>query len=303
MIERSRFRKRSFASMNRLTGYGFVLPGVLFLLAFVGYPMVHNFLMSLQNLTASNLTGRVFFVGFDNYRHVIATREFQSSLLNTLVFTIACITVQFLIAGGLALMLSKEFPGNGAFRSLLLLSWILPAIVQGTVWRWMFAQYGVLNYILTGLGIVAKPIIWMASGSTAMFTVVTTQVWLGAPFIMLLLIGGISTIPPEIYEVSAIDGASKSQRFWFLTLPLLKPTIVAALTLGVIYTFKVFDLVFVMTGGGPANETELLATLSYKETFAWFDFGRGAAVSNILFGILVLAGIGFVRMTSAEEAQ
>ncbi len=302
-LRRKRHQSIGLERQQELAGYGFVLPGVLFLLAFVAYPMISNLAISLQDLKASTITSGAPFIGFDNYRKIVRTSLFQKAFLNTLFFTAVTLLGQFVIGFLLALFFAKPFPGCKFFRGLLLVCWVLPHLVRGTIWRWMFAGDGVFNYLLMKIGIIKAPILWLAQGNMAMITLITTQTWLGVPFIMLLLVAGLTTLPREIYEVARIDGARRSQQFLHVTLPLLKPTIISVLTVGVIYTYKVFELVYIMTGGGPSNSTELLATLAYKETFLQFSFGRGAAVSNILFAVLLLAGLGFTAITNREEAS
>jgi multiple sugar transport system permease protein len=166
----------------------------------------------------------------------------------------------------------------------------------------MLAQdSGIINTILMNLHIIKEPIGWLLKGNTAMFGLIMANSWVGIPFNMLLLTTGINNIPEDIYEAASIDGASKFQQFKNITVPLLKPTILSALVLGFVLTFKVFDLVYVMTGGGPVDATEVLSTYSYKLSFQLFKFGEGAACANVLFVCLLIVALIYLRTISADE--
>jgi multiple sugar transport system permease protein len=165
------------------------------------------------------------------------------------------------------------------------------------------SNVGIINQILIFLKIINTPIDWLISTKAAMAALIMTNIWIGVPFNMILLSVGLTTIPKELYESSSIDGASKLQSFFKITLPMLKPTIESVLILGFIYTFKVFDLVFVMTGGGPVNTTHVLSTYSYKLSFSLFRYSDGAAVANILFVILFIASLIYLKITNANTGS
>lgn len=180
--------------------------------------------------------------------------------------------------------------------------WMIPITVTALMFKFMFGtNVGIINQALMAVGIIREPVEWLTTSGTAMFALVVTNIWIGIPFNMILLSTGLSTIPRELYESAAVDGANKATTFFKITLPLLKPTIESVLILGFIYTFKVFDLVYVMTGGGPVNSTQMLSTLSYKESFEMFNYSKGAAVANILFVILLMVSILYLKVTYEEE--
>ena len=172
------------------------------------------------------------------------------------------------------------------------------------VFKYMFnSDVGIINQILMNLHIISKPIEWLAHGNTSMAAVVVANTWKGVPFNMLLIATALTTLPADYFEAASIDGATKWQSFVYITLPLLKPAIISTLTLGFIYTFKVFDLVYVMTGGGPGTSTEMLSTLAYRYSFSEYNFSKGAAVANILFVLLMLVGVFYIKMVMSEDKE
>ena len=184
----------------------------------------------------------------------------------------------------------------------MLIPWMIPITVTALIFKFIFGtDVGILNYILNSLGIISENIDWLTSTNTALFAIVCANVWIGIPFNMILISTGLTTIPKELYESASIDGAGKVQTFFKITLPLLRPTIESVLILGFIYTFKVFDLVYVMTGGGPVNSTHMLSTYSYKLSFEMFKYSKGSAVANILLVILMIVGVFYLKATKEDE--
>ena len=291
-IDRRRSRRRDL-----MVRYAFVLPAALSMLAFFGYPIVKNLVMSFQAYDFSTFfNGRAAFVGFENYAATLSDPIFVRALTNTGLFTIGSIVGQFVLGLGLALYFRRRFPLSGLLRSLLLLPWLLPMIVSAAVWRWILEQdNGALNRFLEGIGLISDPIPWLNSSDTALVAVIIVNIWLGIPFNVVLLYSGLQAIPEEIYEAGALDGATGARSFAHLTLPLLRPVVSVVLLLGVIYTIKVLDLIIGLTGGGPANATQTLATRSYEMSFVEFDFGQGAALSNILIVIALAFSIVYLR--------
>ncbi len=290
---------------RKLAAYGFILPAVIFILTFVLYPIIYNISISFHEVNVFTLNGEKAFAGLTNYMAILKMPVFKTALFNTFYFTVMCIIFQFGIGFGLALFFSKRFPGNSYTRGLLLVCWILPTIVTGIIWKWILAgdMSGILNYILSLMGIIDKPVLWLTTIKMAMWSVIMTNIWVGIPFNMLLLTTGLITLPGDVYEAAAIDGASRMQRFILITLPLMKPIIMTVITLGFINTFKQFDLIYIMTQGGPVDATELLSTMSYRLTFSNFDFGQGAATANALFAILMIIGCIYLKFTSKGEGM
>ncbi len=284
-------------------GILFVLPAFVYMLVFVGYPIVRNIVLSFQDVTAVNLVqGEKLFVGFHNYIEIFKDSVFRSSLINTLVFTVCCLLAQFTIGFALAVFFNKNFTISKPLRGILLVPWMIPITVTALIFKLLFAtDIGVLNYILKSLHLISSNIEWLTTSNTAMFALICANVWIGIPFNMILISTGLTTIPKELYESASIDGATGVQTFFKITLPLLRPTIESVLILGFIYTFKVYDLVYVMTNGGPVNSTHMLSTYSYKLSFSMFQYSKGSAVANVLQLILLIVGIFYLRVTKEED--
>ncbi|MDN5688744.1 MAG: sugar ABC transporter permease [Brachybacterium sp.] len=280
-----------------LVRYAFIVPAALYMIAFFGYPILKNIVMSFQDYDfATFFNGEAPFVGLANYTATFSDPIFTRALGNTALFTIGSIIGQFVIGMALALYFRKKFPLSGFLRSLLLLPWLLPMIVSAAVWRWILEQdNGALNRFLEGVGLISDPIPWLVSSSTALLAVIIVNIWLGIPFNVVLLYSGLQSIPDELYEAGQLDGATGWKSFWHITLPMLRPVVSVVLLLGVIYTIKVLDLIIGLTGGGPANATQTLATRSYEMSFIEFDFGQGAALSNILILIALAFSLVYLR--------
>jgi len=272
----------------------FLAPAVVYIVLFFGYPAVKNMTMSVQDYTTrAFITGEAPWIGLDNYADVVSSSIFSKAVLNTVLFTAGSIVGQFVIGMLLALFFRRRFPLNAVMRSLLLLPWLVPLIVSGTVWRWILDQDGgVLNQTLRGLGLVEANPGWLTSPSLALVAVVVVNIWIGIPFNTTILYGGLQEIPKEVHEAAALDGAGRWREFWAITWPLLRPVVTVALVLGVVYTLKVIDIILALTDGGPANASQTIATQSYQLSFQQFQFGQGAALSNLLIVVsLVFAGI------------
>jgi len=285
-------------------GLLFVLPAFIYMLVFVGYPIIRNIILSFQDVTAANLVrGDKIFVGFSNYIEIFKDAVFRKSLANTLVFTVGCLVIQFIIGFALALLFNKKFTIAKPVRGILLVPWMMPITVTALIFKLLFAtDIGVLNYILRSLHLITSNIEWLTTPGTAMAALICANVWIGIPFNMILISTGLTTIPQDMYESASIDGATGIQAFFKITLPLLRPTIESVLILGFIYTFKVYDLVYVMTKGGPVNSTHMLSTYSYKLSFEMFKYSKGSAVANILLVILMIVGIFYLKASQEEEA-
>ena len=286
---------------EELAKWAFLTPAIAFLLLFFGYPIIKNVTMSLQEYTTKTFyTGEAPFVGLDNYIAVIRSSVFTTALLNTVLFTVGSIIGQFTIGLALAVFFKKRFPLSGVMRSLLLLPWLLPMIVSSAIWKWMLDKdSGVINQLLGLLHIDAVP--WLTSTSVALIAVIMVNIWLGIPFNMTILYSGLQDIPDELYEAAALDGAVGWKAFRNVTWPLLRPVVSVVLILGVVYTLKVLDIILGLTGGGPSNATETLATQSYKLSFANFEFGEGAALGNILVIIALVFALVSLRVSRSSN--
>jgi len=296
-------RSRSLQWLDSLGRYGFVLPAIIFLIVFMLYPLVYTFNLSLFDVNAGNfLTGGAPFVGLENYVQFLSSPAFIPSLTITLVFTIGSLVFQHSIGFMFALFFNKGFPLSGLLRALMLVVWVLPAVVSASLWRWIFSgSYGLFNAFLALFGIQSSEP-WLVNPATALPAVIIANIWVGIPFHMMLLYAGLQGVPIQLYEAAAIDGASAWQKFWRITVPMMRPVIVIALLLGFVHTFKVFDLIYVMTAGGPAGATNVLSIEVYKLSFEYFRFGDGAAAANILLIIPLLLSALYLWLRRREES-
>jgi multiple sugar transport system permease protein len=284
-------------------GYLFVLPAVVYMLLLVGYPIISNFILSFQDVTVMTLNRPLkAFVGFRNYRLLFGDGVLQPSIVNTFIFTVCCIVLQFVIGFALALFFNRDFTFAKPIRGMLMVPWMIPMTVTALMFKFMFSSnVGIVNQFLQVCGLIGKPIEWLLQPRLAMLSLIIANTWIGIPFNMILISTGLTTIPCELMEAASIDGASSGQSFFKITLPMLKPVIGSVLILGFIYTFKVFDLVFVMTNGGPVNSTQLLSTYSYKLSFSLFKYSQGAATANILFLILFVVSILYLKFVYDDK--
>jgi multiple sugar transport system permease protein len=241
------------------------------------------------------------FIGLKNFQTILNDSTFRASLLHTFIYTIGCLVFQFLFGFIFALFFSKNFTFAKPIRGFIVISWMLPVTVTALVFKFMYADNGIINTLLMKIHLIKEPIAWLLDGKMAMIGLIIANSWVGIPFNMLLLTTGLNDIPKEIYEAASIDGANKIQQLFRLTIPLLKQTILSVLVLGFVLTFKVFDLVYVMTGGGPVDATEVLSTYSYKLSFQMFHFGEGAAVANVLFICLLVVALIYLRVSTKED--
>lgn len=296
-------KKIGYFQKKKLSFFAFVLPAAIFMTALIIYPIIYNIFMSFKNVDLMNFaTGDAKFVGFDIYKKIFSEKLTYTAIWNTLEYTLLCLLFQFPIGFALALFFSRDFRLAGFLRGINVVAWMVPMVAVAGVFKYMFnSDVGIFNMILMNLHIIKKPIEWLAHGDTAMISVVVANIWKGVPFNMILLATAITTLPKDLFEAASIDGAGKWQQFFFITVPLLKSAIISTLTLGFIYTFKVFDLVYVMTGGGPGSSTEMLSTLAYRYSFGEYNFSRGAAIANVLFVLLMIIGLFYIKIVMSED--
>ncbi len=271
------------------TGWMLLIPALIFLLLVFAYPILRAFWLSLftQNLGTQL---KLVFSGLANYGRMINDGRFWQSLWNTTVFTTASVLLELIIGMGVALVLNQSFRGRGVVRTIALLPWALPTALMGLAWAWIFNdQYGIVNDILLRLGLIETGISWLGDPTLAMIAVILADVWKTTPFIALLLLAGLQSISSDLYEAHSIDGATAWQSFWKITVPLLLPQIVIALLFRFAQAFGIFDLIQVMTGGGPAGATETVSLYIYGTVMRYLDFGYGAALVVVTFLLLVAA--------------
>jgi multiple sugar transport system permease protein len=281
--------------------YFFLIPILVYQLIFGIYPLIYNLILSLKDVNLiTYIRGTSQWIGLSNYVQILKDTVFQRAFFNTLVFTGLSISFQFIIGFLLALLFNRSFPLKGLLQSLIMVPWVLPIIVSGSFFRWFFSDRGILNGFLLSWGLIDKPIPWITSQILPIFSVTMVNIWLGIPFNFVLLYTGLRAIPLELFESVDIDGANWWQKIIFITVPLLKPVIIITLTLGCIFTVKAFDVVWIITKGGPGDVSHLLSTLSYSLAFNKFHFGKASSVLVIMLW-LVIGLIILLNSIRAEE--
>lgn len=278
----------------------FIGPVMVYVLVFFAYPLVFGVLMSFEKYGFTALVkGSGPFVGFGNYRAIFNDPVTIAALRNTLVFTVASVFFQVIIGLAFAVLLSQRFFLANFLRRFVLVPWLMPAIATGTIFSILFgAPNSLVNAIIGHVGL--SPVQWLVGFRSAMTALILVNIWAGLPFNTIIFYSGLQDIDPVLHEAAKTDGANAWQRFRLITLPSLKPVTAIVIMIGVIATVKVFDIAFVMTGGGPNNATQLLSTWAYTQAFSNFDFGRGAAVGNVLLVMSMIAAAFYVRTLRRE---
>jgi len=281
---------------DRRLGYLMVAPAIVLLLAVTAYPLAYNLWNSFHAENLSEITGQGGWVGFDNYSRMFQSSEFLAALLRTLAFAGISVAIETVLALGLALMLHRKFRGRGLLRVAVLIPWAVPTVVSATLWKTMFdPRSGFVDYIF-GLHTT-----WLAGIWTSWVAIFVADAWKNIPFIALILLSGLQVIPTEVYEAARIDGATWWQSFRRLTLPMLKPALAVALIFRLLSGLLVFDVIYIMTGGGPGLSTETLSFLNWQTFLVNTDFGLGGAISVMLVGLcLVAAGIVALLMRTRD---
>ncbi|MEV4561897.1 sugar ABC transporter permease [Kitasatospora sp. NPDC049285] len=284
--------------------WGFLAPVTGYLVVFYAYPLYRNIDLSLRNYTVrSFVQGDAPFTGLANYRTVLDDPTFVPALLHTVVFTTVSLVCQYAIGLALAMFFVRHFPLSATLRALFLVPWLLPLIVSGSTWAWMLnSDSGVVNAALHAVGI--GPVAWLTSPTWSLASVTVANIWIGVPFNLVLLYSGLQSIPAGLHEAAALDGAGAWRRFRHITLPLLRPVSAITLLLGLIYTLKVFDIIWIMTKGGPNGSSTTLATWSYRLGFGNLlpAFGPGAAVGNLLVLAALAFGLIHLRLQRRQDS-
>ncbi|WUH88954.1 sugar ABC transporter permease [Streptomyces sp. NBC_00433] len=285
--------------------WGFLTPVVIYLGAFYAYPLYRNLDLSLRDYTVrSFVQGDAPFTGLANYRKVLDDPTFLPALEHTVFFTGVSLLFQYALGLALAVFFAQHFRLSATLRALFLVPWLLPLIVSASTWSWMLnSESGIANTALGWLGI--GPVNWLTSPSWSLASVTIANIWIGIPFNLVVLYSGLQAIPASLNEAAAIDGANAWQRFWRVTFPLLRPVSAITLLLGLVYTLKVFDIIWIMTKGGPSDSSTTFATWSYRLGFGNLlpEFGPGAAVGNLLVVIALVFGLVYIRAQRKQEVS
>ena len=278
--------KQLLENKNVLGGL-FMLPAGALLLVFLTYPLG---LGTWLGFTDAKIGRDGVWVGLDNFRYLVGDSVAQLSLFNTLFYTGFASVVKFALGLWLALLLNRNLPFKAMLRAAVLLPFIVPTALSAIAFWWLYdAQFSVISWTLTKLGLIHRYIDFLGDPWNARFSTVAANIWRGTPFIAICLLAGLQTIPPSLYEAAALDGATPWQRFRYVTLPLLTPIIAVVMTFSVLFTFTDFQLIYVLTRGGPLNATHLMATLSFQRAISGGSLGEGAALATLMIPFLLAA--------------
>ncbi|HEU5431268.1 MAG TPA: sugar ABC transporter permease [Thermomicrobiales bacterium] len=285
---------------ERIASVLFLLPAILFLVLTSVYPLLYSFWLSLHSWNMTIPRSRPVWIGATNYQRLATDPEFANSLKVTLIFVVVAVTVEFVVGMGLALLATSRIRAVGLVRTVLLFPLMIAPVVAGVLWRTLFQpSYGVINWAFGLVGL--PPQEWLGSPTQALPAVITVEIWQNLPVVAFVLAAGIQSLPVDLYKAAHVDGASQWQIFTRITLPLLRPVILVILLLRIMDAFKVFDIVFTMTYGGPGQTTELLSMLIYKTGFKFFQIGQASAMSWVFLVGIFLISLFFIRRLQRAE--
>lgn len=283
---------------SKATIYTFLVVGLLVTLALIVAPVVYAISLSFYKL--DSFVGDPTWVGLDNYIAVVKLPEFWQALWNGVVYSFGSIVLQVVLGIGFALVLNEVFPGRNFIRGLSILPYLLPTVVVVLTFKWMVdGSIGIITHAVEAMGL--PPINWFESPGAAMTSVILVSVWMWTPFVTTCFLAALQTVPTALYEAAKVDGTTAVQRFFHITLPMLKPILTVVVLLRAIWMFNKFDVIWLLTQGGPIGSTEHLAILSYRRAFSLFDIGGGAAIATISFAILSVAVFIYFRIFPLED--
>jgi len=285
-----------------MTGYLYLVPVVVVLAGTILFPILKAAHMSLYNHVLIK-PQEYRYVGLANYARLLHDGVFWLSLWNSVLWVFGSVSLQFLGGFAAALVLHQSFRGRAVIRTITLLPWIIPGIVVALIWEFIYQpNYGLLNDLLGRMGLMTERVAWLSSPALAMPAVIATNVWRGVPFFAIMLLAGLQAIPTDLYEAARVDGATVVQRFRHITIPMLRPIIVVATATRIVWTFNYADLIFVMTGGGPANATQITSTYTLLQAYSNLDFGYAATLSVALLLIMLAFTMFYLRITRGLES-
>lgn len=297
----ARRSQHTLLRQDRRFGYLLAAPVVLVLLAITAYPLFYNVWNSFRHVDylAPPLGG---FAGLSNYAKLFTDHQFVPALVHTVGFTVVSVSLETVIGLALAVVLSKRFRGRGIVRAAIFIPWAVPTVVSAELWKTMFdPQQGFVNYVLAQLHLPLASATWLNNTWTAWAAILIADAWRNIPFMAIILLAGLQVIPNDLYEAAKIDGASAWRTFWRLTLPLLKPALMVALVFRTLSSFLIFDVVYIMTNGGPGTSTQVLTNLNYQAFLVDFDFGYGGAIAVALMVMALLIAAVYVHVFRTEE--
>ncbi|WP_433430827.1 carbohydrate ABC transporter permease [Nonomuraea sp. CA-141351] len=279
-----------------------LLPGVVFVALFTYYPVIRGAVIAFQRYNLFDITSTPF-VGLENFRAVLGEDRFWTALRNTGTWVAVSLFFQFVLGFGLALLLRRHFRGRGLYQAWVFFPWAMSGFLIGLLWRWMFnGQFGVINDLLLKTGIIDQRIGFLATPGWAMTSVIVANIWYGVTFFAIMIMAALQSVPKELYEAASVDGASRLRQFWHVTLPHIRPTLALIVLLRIIWILNFPDLIYSMTGGGPAGSTDIITTFLIQQVIGG-DYGRGGAVGLLILGLLLAFSVFYLNATRFEKAR
>lgn len=281
-----------------------MVPAFFFLVLVIFLPVLKGIVIAFQNYNLNNDLSLVHFNGLDNFRAVLADPNFNfwRIIINTLLWIYVSLFFQFVLGFILALLLREPFRGRGIYSGLVFYPWALSGFAIGLIWAWIFnGQFGMANDILLRLHLIQQPIGFLSDPRFAMISVIIVNIWYGVPFFAIMLLAALQSIPKELFEAAAIDGANSAQRLFYITIPYIKATIVSTVLLRTIWIMNFPEIIYAMTGGGPNNATNILATQMINKILKFFDYGQGSAIGVLIMVILFGCAMIYLKVSGAKE--
>jgi ABC-type sugar transport system permease subunit len=292
---------RRFITSEGLLAWVLILPSLLVVFSLILGPILRAFWLSLHFYNLKRPDLGMQWIGLENYIELLTDRYVWASIGRTTYFMVVSIALELVFGIGTALLLNREFRGRALVRTLILIPWALPITIDAIMWLWILnPTYGALNSLLYQVGIIDEYRRWLSTPTSAMNMVILADVWKVTPLVSLLSLAALQTIPRELYEAAMIDGAGKINSFLRITLPLLMPTIVVTLVIRTMDAFKVFDIIYIMTSGGPSDGTKVISYLAYQEAFTYLNFGRGSALAYLMTLFIALMAFAYVKVLHRE---
>jgi multiple sugar transport system permease protein len=292
------------AQRRRRLAYWLILPSLLLITLFKLAPIGEGVLVSLQSQSMMRPNPEAF-VGLAHYeRAIFEERVFGVTLWNTIVWTIGSVAGAYIVGLSLALLLNREFGGRSIYRALFLVPWVIPEVATALLWKWAYSdEFGVINFILFRLHIIDRPLLFLSDVHSAMPAVIVVQIWKLYPIMFITLLASLQSVPKELHEAAEIDGATLWQRFRFVTFPFIRPTSVIITLLASIWTFQNFDLIYLLTGGGPAGATKILPTLIYEKGFWGLELGYASAIGVLMLMCLTVLSAAYLLVYRAQRGD
>ncbi|MBD5456880.1 MAG: sugar ABC transporter permease [Lachnospiraceae bacterium] len=277
-------------------------PVMLVLLLAYGYPIINSLIMAFQNYKLTQ-PDKIYFNGVDNFAKLFSDSDLWMIFRNTLIYVCSCVLAQFTFGFILALALKKPFKGRGIYQAIVFLPWAFSAFSIGLIFRWSFnGEYGIVNYLLTNLHLTDSKLAFLGTPGLSLLVVIIAMIWMGIPFFAIMLLAALQSIPEDLYEAAAIDGCRGIQQFFYIILPFVKPTIITTVLLRTIWIFNSFDLIVMLTNGGPANKSQTLLSYMYNKAFSGYDFGFASAIGVLSMTVLSIFAILFMKTTNYTKA-